>query len=1048
MVGLLACILVAGISASAQRPTGEIFGTVLDPSGAVVPQAGITATNRETALERETESNEGGTFSITHLLPGSYEVTATASGFGASSASIQVETGRISSLVFELPLATVHSSVEASTIAPLLDYQQHGVDGVVSRTQIENLPLNGREFLQLSLLEPGVTAGPADGFYTPHFNLSVMGSPAAANRITVDGGSIHSPVTGSAAQGFSQEVVDEFQISTVNFDVSTGLTNAGAINVVTRSGGNDFHGAGFFFYRDNHLAAYPGLKRDPVEKNPFFARRQAGFNIGGPIKKNRVFFFAHYEHNNQDGVVALQPGVSEFTAFGGIFPNYFNGDQMGGRVDWHSGSRHNAFVRYSRDDNDGFTPPVTSGSFPSNWSKTGNTAHQSVISLTSIFRPTHVNELRFAFWRWNTANQPPSRTECPGDCLGFDLPQFQVLGGNFVIGNYVIVPQGGDFDRYSLADNFTWQKGKHQWRFGFEWTHERGSGFSTFLEPGDVMLYSPAAVRAHNADPSTAPEDYIRLPESFTTLDDILELPMMSVETAFGDPGFPAPYNYDRARQTTIWRFYFHNTWRVHRRFTLNYGLAYFYHADLANHDLSKPAFLAPFFGPDGLAATPIDKNNFGPSMGFSWSVTDDQRTVLRAGAGIYYNLPLAIDRLVERTVIGPAGEGRFPVKGSLIPNPFANVPGVPLFTPLDFTTGPTNFRGRHLMGVLPGVRSLLTDALSGLGDGTLATRNIDIFKQATLLVAGDFVHPYAEHLSIGVQRQIATDMVLSADVVYRHFIGGNTGDVDLNRWGSASGPVIPACVGVEAFEPDVHCSTGRIGVQMSAARSKYKGLLVRFDKRFSRGFQFLASYALSSNRGFNGVRNNDEWFESYGPLPGDRRHIFTASGLLELPANFRLSFISSVLSGAPYTAQLFGLDLNGDGTEDDALSGARWNSLNRGVGKRELRELVGRFNAQHAGTRTPRGQFIPEIILPAAYEFGDTVFSQDFRLGWRHRFHERIDLSVFGEVFNLLNVANLSGYTFNLLDPDAFGRPSSRVNQVFGSGGPRAFQLGARVSF
>ncbi|MCP5112158.1 MAG: hypothetical protein GY953_15120, partial [bacterium] len=267
-------------------------------------------------------------------------------------------------------------------------------------------------------------------------------------------------------------------------------------------------------------------------------------------------------------------------------------------------------------------------------------------------------------------------------------------------------------------------------------------------------------------------------------------------------------------------------------------------------------------------------------------------------------------------------------------------------------------------------------------------------------------------------------------------------------RWDSVAGPVIPECVGVDAFDPEVRCSTGRIGVQLSSARAKYRGLLARFEKRFSRGFQFLASYALSKNDGFNGVVNNDDWFESYGPLASDRRHLFTCSGLLELPAGLRLSFISSIMSRPPYTAQLFGLDLNGDGTENDGLPDAGWNSLNRTVGEEELPRVVQAFNQKYAGSRTPRDQFIPEIRLPPDYEFGDTMFSQDFRLSWRHRFRERWELNIFGEVFNLFNVANLSGYSFDLLDPETFGQPLLRVNQVFGSGGPRAFQLGARLSF
>jgi hypothetical protein len=236
--------------------------------------------------------------------------------------------------------------------------------------------------------------------------------------------------------------------------------------------------------------------------------------------------------------------------------------------------------------------------------------------------------------------------------------------------------------------------------------------------------------------------------------------------------------------------------------------------------------------------------------------------------------------------------------------------------------------------------------------------------------------------------------------------------------------------------------------VHVSGGRSRYKGLLVRLDKRFSRGFQFLASYALSSNRGFNGVVNKEDWFESFGPLSSDRRHALTLSGIADLPWKLRVSFISTLVTRPPFTAQLLGLDLNGDGTNDDALPGTRWNQLNRGVDERDLRVLVAEFNENFAGSRTPRNQLIPTLTLPSNFTFGDSLISQDLRLSRMFTFRDRYTLTVFGEVFNLLNVANLSGYGFNLTEPGAFGQPTRRITQVFGSGGPRAFQLGARISF
>src|SRR5260370_26388124 len=132
---------------------------------------------------------------------------------------------------------------------------------------------------------------------------------------------------------FSQEVVEEFQLSSVNYDISTGVTASGSVNIVTRSGGNDFHGGGFFFFRDHTLAAYPALKRDPTNPDPFFQRRQWGANLGGPIVRNRLFFFTTYEKNNQHGVISAQPQAPEFAAFSAITPSPVQRNQVSTRLD-------------------------------------------------------------------------------------------------------------------------------------------------------------------------------------------------------------------------------------------------------------------------------------------------------------------------------------------------------------------------------------------------------------------------------------------------------------------------------------------------------------------------------------------------------------------------------------------------------------------------------------------------------------------------------------------------------------------------------------------
>ena len=371
------------------------------------------------------------------------------------------------------------------------------------------------------------------------------------------------------------------------------------------------------------------------------------------------------------------------------------------------------------------------------------------------------------------------------------MPEISILGSNLVAGNFVLTPQGGDTRRYHLTDNASWQKGRHSMRFGFEWQYEPSAGFLKFVEPASMVLYSPEIVRAFNADPRVPPQARIALPESFQTLDDVLQLPLVGFSVGFGDPTLPPRFAFDDARHDHLWRVYWQNSWRLQSRFTLNYGLSYFYHLDLANHTLSKPEFLEPVLGIGGLEPTTRDRNNFGPMLGFAWKVSRDNRTVARAGSGVYYELPLDSLRLRELSTIGPRGAGRFIVDGSIVPNPVPGVRGVPLFTPLNFPNGPTNFRGSHVLQILPDVKSSLESQLGDPSNTDFGVRNIEVFKQGTGLIARDFATPYSVHVNAGVQRELATHVVVSADFVYRQSVRQNMGDIDLNRWDSVEGPVI-----------------------------------------------------------------------------------------------------------------------------------------------------------------------------------------------------------------------------------------------------------------
>ena len=417
---LLLAVFAAALSA--QAPTGEIAGTVYDPSGGVVPNASIKVKSAATAFERVLLSNQSGQYSVPSLAAGAYEMRVEAPGFHAY--SVQSRGGyRRRHHGGSAPAggrAEGHHHRRNHQLRRSKS-ESHTIDQVITRQQIQQLPLNGRSFLQLAFLSPGVAiSSNYQGDYNRAMDVSILGGDPDRTRIAVDGARVNDSVDGGTQQNFSQEIVQEFQISSVNFDLSTGITAAGAINIVTRSGSNQLHGSGFFFFRDHHMAAYPGLQRDSLASDPFFARRQSGLWVGGPVVKDRLFFFAAYEHNNQRGVFTSVPTDSAFSSLARVTPSPKHDDLVNARIDYRISAAHTAFVRYSHDGNNTFAPREVN-SMPSAWESNNNWADSGVFSLISSLRPTLVNEFRYSNTFWSNHNAPPTADECPG-CLGLGGP--------------------------------------------------------------------------------------------------------------------------------------------------------------------------------------------------------------------------------------------------------------------------------------------------------------------------------------------------------------------------------------------------------------------------------------------------------------------------------------------------------------------------------------------------------------------------------------------------------------------------------------------------
>ena len=462
LILLLSLLIWTAMAIYGQAPTGTILGTVTDETGAVIPNATLTITNRATGIARSVVTNSEGFFSAPALPAGQYELRGEVQGFKTVVRQAEVEIGRSTTVNIPLSVGTSKEVVNVEAATAQINYENHEIQGIVERDTIQDLPINGRSFMELSTLEPGVTISPGStAQFNTLFTVSVLGG---GNRtlFTVDGGNISDNIDvggGISSMNFSMDTVQEFQISTVNFDLATGISSGGAINIVTRSGSNTLHGSAYFFYRDHNMAAYPGLARNPSVPNPFFARRNPGAWLGGPIIKDKLFFFFNYEYMNQVQAISVQNTTPSFAALQGTYGSPYVGKQLSLRMDYHLSAKNNLFLRYSHDGNSGFSQSLEFGD-PSNWAHNTNWSDQSIIGVTTVLTPTLVNDVRFQYNYWNNKNQPASASDCSGPCVAGVLPNiFTFVGANqAAIGPNFNTPQGRNTRRFELVESLTWQK--------------------------------------------------------------------------------------------------------------------------------------------------------------------------------------------------------------------------------------------------------------------------------------------------------------------------------------------------------------------------------------------------------------------------------------------------------------------------------------------------------------------------------------------------------------------------------------------------------------
>ncbi|MEK6287654.1 MAG: carboxypeptidase regulatory-like domain-containing protein [Acidobacteriota bacterium] len=1075
MVSLALIVMsLAPLTLAAQEPTGGIEGTVTDPQGAVIPNATISIRNTGTNATRTATAGDDGHYKASSLPPGVYEVKVTGQGFKSQVATgVTVEVGRTTPLDVKLEIG---GSSETITVTgggeAQIDRTDNTVSGVVGTVQIQNLPLNGRNFLDLARLQPGaetVDGGSFDPTKANYTGVSIGGQAGRSTQITVDGGSVVDNVVGTTVQNFSQEIVQEFQVGLSNVDLSTGASAAGSVNIVTKGGTNQYHGNGYFYWRDARFASFPALDRldaahglppDLQRARIPFDREQFGGTFGGPLKKDKAFFFANVEYNNQDDISIHNqtPGLVGFNGFTG---KPFNGLLATGRVDYKWNDKTSLFFRYSHDNNDQQAPfaPGTgilprdsaSGIFQTNDQIDLNRSDGGVFGMTRSLSATMINDFRYSINDFHNRIDPAS----PG------VPELRVINPdqNWKSGANYITPQVTDQRRNQIRDDLTWSKGKHSIRFGIDWERTTIDGQFAFAKPSRVRIYgpgfgSPIPVLATEAD--------------------FLNSPAYDITLGVGDDLLP--FN-TSAGVTANNRFQFYGTdaWKISRNVTFNFGLAYRYDTNLWNHDQGHPAIVAPLFG-KGTSASPPDKNNIAPRSGFAWDIGGNGHTVIRGGVGIYYDTAIDNLRLFERADLGPAGAELFLVGAAITSNLLPGGDG-------RFALSPTSTSYITLGNLLPKLAAIRKDVESRAFNCTLPT-SIECFHAVSgPLFSTEFQIPYSLQYAIGIQKQLPGKMVLQADFNYRKGVH-EVLVYDANFFSAVNKAGNPS--------PTVSSIDFAVPYADSSAFSVYKALLVRLDRRFDQGFQMTASYTMSRLRNFGGdalglgqtISNRNDFAAEYGPGGLDRTHRLVVSAVWEMPyfkdsssafkkqvlGGWTASVISTAMSGLPFSAFLpDGVDLFGSGSFFSYLPGTKPGDIGRDINSlSKLNEIISNYNANRNSFAArieggvpvdPQGTELRELaLLPEGTRMGgDSVLSQDVRLTKTFRMSESKHLDLIGEVFNLFNVANLTNIASTTIPAkdDISGpgdfvtyKPTQRTTNIFGTGGSRSFQFALKFTF
>lgn len=1089
----------AGVTLAQSGGTGSIAGTVTDATGAIVRGASVTLTNKGTNQTRTVTTGDDGLFSFVLLQPGAYAIKTTSSGFGESNVEATVIVGRTTDVNVVLSASGVTETVEVS--GDTIQTTVNNFDAVQNEAAIQNLPINGRRFQDFVTLTPTAQVDPSRG------QISLSGQRGINSNVNVDGVDYNQPFFGGIRGGersnsaftLPQEAIREFTVVAAGYNAEFGRSSGGIVNAVTRSGDNQVRGGLFYLLRPKQLARANDFAKElgvqrlnalGIDATLAPTQQQFGGRIGGPIVKDKFFYFATAEiqrfkaprqvlFQNLVGVATPAAGDVTREAFdfyrGNEVPYEATNDAIAllGKIDWNLNNSNRFSLRYNHSRNEAVNgvstgetalDPTTTLSLSTNGVE-NNRNNIFVGQFVSTLSPRWVNEFRGQFAREvrpREANQ--------------EVANITTAIGTYGTRNFLPTTQ---FDRrIQVGNNVTYTNGRHLVKFGGEYSDihaDQNFGFNQFGVYTFAGLTATQGVLTALSNQVTATSR-----GRFDTTTARYNKQIGNLRAAF------------TVKELS---FFAQDQWRITRNFTLNFGLRYErqYNPEAeANNtpviDLVRNTTF-PLLGKRiDPTVIPDSQHQWGPRLGFAWDPKGDGKTVFRAFGGRYFaRTPLLVFAGPYNNFRNPAGDLSVtlgsPAFAGTAPTAtvasnfnfatfFANNPSYSAITGLTAVqcanagnpgqaalfaqcAPNTVFRQFAIIGVnlntanlsnLPQLTSAQLGAISTAMNASISPTpsNLGVFQNANLTgMTSDFKNPQSTQFGGGVEHEMWKGVVLGLD-----YSQVNTAYLQRNRdVNLPSQTGVNAATGRPLFNRASRPLTqlGTIQIRDSSARSLYRALTFRMNVT-QRRMRLNAYYTLSRNisdddneRDAGGVlySNPYDLKGEYYNARLDRRHQFVANPLFFLPWGFEAASTIRLRSGNPVNT-VVGSDINGD------------------------------------GNTTERPIIVPGVELPRNFYTNRAIYDIDARVQRAFRMGERARLTLSAEFFNIFNRSNvqfagaattnycsntaadcgLNGITninfLNIIQQNPSATNFGRLNLAGLNPGSQVFQmqLGARFNF